>query len=67
MIQLENPPLPCADAGPVSAALSKNPMPHHACGGIMGHQMAKSCWVNKPANAARRQNPARSAHQTLQP
>jgi len=51
MIQLENPPLPCADAGPVSAALSKNPMPHHACGGIMGHQMAKSCWVNKPANA----------------
>jgi hypothetical protein len=67
MIQLENPTLPCADAGPVSAALSKNPMSHHACGGIMGHQMAKSCWENKPANAARRQNPARSAHQTLQP
>lgn len=67
MIQLENPTLPCADAGPVSAAFSKKPMPHHACGGIMGHQMAKSYWVNKPANAARRQNPAPSAHQTLQP
>ena len=67
MIQHENPTLPCADAGPVSAAFSANPMPHHACSRIMGHQMAKSCWVNKPANAARRQNPARSVHQTLQP
>jgi len=67
MIQQENPTLTCADAGPISAALSKKPMPHHACDGIIGHQMAKSCWVNKPANAARRQNPARSAHQTLQP
>lgn len=66
MTQKENPTLACAGAGPVSAAFSKNPMPHHACCGIMGHQMAKSCWVNKPANAARRQNPARSAHQTLQ-
>lgn len=47
MIQRESPTLLCADAGPVSAALSKNLMPHHACGGIMGHQMAKSCWVKK--------------------
>ncbi len=67
MIQHENPTLPCAEAGPVSAALSKKPMPHHACGGIMGYQMAKSCWVNKPASAARSQNLVRSVHQTLQP
>jgi len=67
MRQKEKPTLTCADARPISAALSKDPMPHHACGGIMRHQMAKSCWINKPANAARRQNPARSAHQTLLP
>ena len=67
MIQRESSTLRCADAGPVSAALSKNPMPHHACGGIMAHQMAKSCWVSEPANAARHQKPTRSAHQTLQP
>ncbi len=67
MIQKENPTLACADAGPVSAAFSENPMPHHACGGKMGHQLAKSCWVNRPADADCRQNPARSAHQTLRP
>lgn len=67
MTQRENPTLPCADAGPVSAALSENPMPCHACGDIMGHQMAKSQRMHRPADAARRQNLARSAHQTLQP
>lgn len=67
MIQPENPTLPRADARPISAALSKNPIPHHVCGGIMGHQMAKSCSANKPANATRRQNPTCSAHQALQP
>lgn len=67
MIQRDKPTLPYADAGPISAALSQNPMPHHACDGIMGHQIAKSRWVNKPANAALRHNPARSAHQYSQP
>jgi len=39
MIQRNNPTLPCADAGPISAAFSANPMPHHACGGKIGHQL----------------------------
>lgn len=67
MIQKENPAMACADAGPVNATYSENPTPHHACGGKTGHQLATSCWVNRLADAAYRQNPARSAHQTLRP
>ncbi len=65
MIQQKSPTLTCADAGPVSAAFSEKPMSHHACGGRMGHQLTKSCWEYRPAGAAHRQNPVRSAHKTL--
>jgi hypothetical protein len=67
MIQHENPTLPCADAGPVSAAFSANPMPHHTCGGKMGHQLAKSHWIHRPADAACHHTSVRYANQTVQP
>ena len=67
MIQQENPTLPCADAGPASAAFSENPKQYHTCGSKMRHQRTRLCGKNRPAKAARPQSPARSAHQTLQP
>ena len=51
MIQRKNPTLPYADAGPVSAALSANPMTHHACGGKIASQLTKPCWENCPTSA----------------
>ena len=67
MRQRDKPTLPYADAGPISASLSDNPMPHHVRGGKMGHQSTRSCRENRPAAAAYRQNPVRSAQKTLQP
>lgn len=65
MIKKENPTQAYADTGPISATFSENPMPHHACGGKKGHQLVPSYWLIRRANTACRQNPARSARQTL--
>jgi hypothetical protein len=67
MIQLENPTLLHADAGPVTADSSANPMPHHNCGGKIGHQLAKSYWTHRPADAVCHHIPVRYAYQTEQP
>lgn len=67
MIQEENPTLAYADAGAVSATFSENPRPHYAYDGKMGQKRAKSCRVNRPADAACHQNPVHSAHRTLRP
>ena len=67
MIHQENPTLTYADAGPISAAFSENPMLHHSCGGKMEDHRTRLCRANRPATAAYRQNPVRSAHQNSQP
>lgn len=67
MRQRDKPTLPCADAGPISAAFSENSMPHHVCNSKMRPQRTRLCWVNRHAAAAYQQNPVRSAHKTLLP
>ena len=67
MIQMENPKLACADAGPISAAFSDNPTEHHTYSGKMRHQLAKSFSRHRQLSAVRRYNPACSAHQNSQP
>ena len=67
MIKQEKPALPCADAGPVSAAFSENPMLHHARSGKTGHQLATSRWTHRLADAVCHHSPVHSAHRTLRP
>jgi hypothetical protein len=67
MIQRKNSKLACADAGPVSVTFLESPRLNHPCGANMGHQLAKSYWIDRPAVAHCCQDPVRSAHQTLQP